>query len=63
MEIAYTALREGDFVEVSVYADIQIVRRYKRTGAVIRFAMTDVVRLWTVEEAKVSGDSERRVSY
>ncbi|KAL1949033.1 hypothetical protein VTO73DRAFT_10839 [Trametes versicolor] len=29
MEIAYTALREGDFVEVSVYADVQIVRRYQ----------------------------------
>ncbi|KAI0349542.1 hypothetical protein OH77DRAFT_1525556 [Trametes cingulata] len=46
MDIAPSALQRGDFVEVTVFADVHLVRRNKRTGPVIRFAMNDVIRLW-----------------
>ncbi|TFK86996.1 hypothetical protein K466DRAFT_491687, partial [Polyporus arcularius HHB13444] len=55
--IALEALRVGDFVEVSVSADITAVRRGGRGGGgggtVVRFGMHEVVRLWTAEEAQV----------
>ncbi|KAI9059621.1 hypothetical protein FKP32DRAFT_1579542 [Trametes sanguinea] len=54
MEIAPTALRRGDFVEVSVYADIHMFRRNRRVVTAVSFAMKEVVRLWTAEEWKVS---------
>lgn len=54
MEIAPTALRRGDFVEVSVFVDIQMVRRKQQMGAMIRFSMREVVRLWGAEDARVS---------
>ncbi|KAL7281809.1 hypothetical protein ACG7TL_005132 [Trametes sanguinea] len=53
MEIAHSALRRGDFVEVSAYADLNIIRRNRKTGTVINFAMEEVVRLWSAEESKV----------
>ncbi|KAH9852994.1 hypothetical protein C2E23DRAFT_859609 [Lenzites betulinus] len=54
MAIVPTALRRGDFVEVSVFAEIQYGRRQRRTGSVVRFAMKEVVRLWSAEDAAVS---------
>ncbi|KAJ3008528.1 hypothetical protein NUW54_g3119 [Trametes sanguinea] len=52
VEIAHTALRCGDFVEVSAYADIQVTRRNRRIRTTVHFAMREVVRLWSVDDWK-----------
>ncbi|KAL1940514.1 hypothetical protein VTO73DRAFT_7949 [Trametes versicolor] len=52
MDVSASSLLCGDFVEVSAFADIQVVRRNGRMGTVIRFAMMDVVKLWSAEDAK-----------
>ncbi|KAI9067794.1 hypothetical protein FKP32DRAFT_1672772 [Trametes sanguinea] len=49
--ISADALRVGDFVEVSITANIRVLASRKRHGCVIRFAMEEVVRLWTREQA------------
>ncbi|KAH9851799.1 hypothetical protein C2E23DRAFT_869189 [Lenzites betulinus] len=54
MAVAPTSFRQGDFVEVGVFAEIQYGRRQRRTGSIIKFAMKEVVRLWTAEDAEVS---------
>ncbi|KAH9847123.1 hypothetical protein C2E23DRAFT_863605 [Lenzites betulinus] len=61
MGVAPTSLRRGDFVEVSVFAEIQFGRRHRRTGSVIKFAMKEVVRLWTAEDAEVVGEGSMLV--
>ncbi len=56
--IAVEALCIGDFVEVSVSADIQAGRRRGVGSAAggttaVQFAMHEVVRLWTAQEVQV----------
>ncbi|OSD03119.1 hypothetical protein PYCCODRAFT_1424988 [Trametes coccinea BRFM310] len=53
MDIAHTALRRGDFVEVSVFADIHVLRRKTRPLTLVNFAMKEVVKLWSAEECKM----------
>ena len=53
MEVASTSLQRGDFVQVSAFADIRIMYQRKRVGTVIQFGMTEVLKLWSVSEAKV----------
>ncbi|KAL1941338.1 hypothetical protein VTO73DRAFT_7155 [Trametes versicolor] len=53
MRVAADVLKTGDFVEVSVAANIRLMCSRKRRETVVEFCMYDVVRLWTAKEAKV----------
>ena len=52
--------RKGDFVGVRVFADIVTYAKSGEPVLVIQYAPTEVVRLWSTTEAKVSRALTRR---
>ncbi|KAI0657846.1 hypothetical protein C8Q70DRAFT_1055606 [Cubamyces menziesii] len=52
MEVAPSSLQRGDFVEVTAFADVQVLRGKKGAGTIVHFAVMDVVKLWSVADLK-----------